>query len=155
MEGAALKGCLGAMRTMGMDASAKLVEDHGMIAQGRQQDDALEAQLPEQNIHLLVDGRTLHVPRFHHQVQAGLAAAGDGAGLEFAQIVPGPLAEQTDEKGSIAGEAACVEIWPVVELLDGLEDSGAGIGSDPRLIVDDPGHRLGRYLGQVRDNLEW
>jgi len=69
-------------------------------------------QLSEQCIDLFVDAGTFHIPGLHHQVQARLAATLDGSRLKFAQIVTGLVAEQADEKGAVAREAARVEIRP-------------------------------------------
>src|SRR5580692_2872715 len=108
-----------------------------MVTERRQQNDAFQAQLPEQSVHLLFNIRALYVPRLHHQVHAGLAAALNRPSLEFAQVIPGTVAKQSNQKGSIAGQATRVEIRPVVELLDGLENSVARIAAHSRLVVDD------------------
>jgi len=109
----------------------------------------LQAQLAEQGIDLFVDHRVFEIPWLDHQVQAGFPASGDRARLKFAQVVARPFTEQPDQEGAVAREAPGIEVRPVIQLLDGVEDSRFRIGPDARLVVDDPGDGLGRDFGQV------
>ena len=127
----------------------ELVQDDRMIAQWGQQNNALQPQLPEQGIDLLVDVGTFHIPWLDHQVNAGFPAAFNRAGLKFAQIVPRPFTKKPDQKRPVARQSAGIEIGPVIELLDGLQNPRAGIGANPRFIVDDARHGLGGDLREV------
>src|SRR5208282_709064 len=127
----------------------QLAQHQRMIAERRQQNNPFQTQLPEQCIDLLFNVRALYVPGLHHQVHTGLATALDGTGLKFAQIVARPVAKQSDEKGSIACQAARVQIRPIIEPFDGLEDAVARIQAHAWLIVDDPRHRLRRHLREI------
>ena len=80
-------------------------------------------------------------------MDAGFSAPLDGARLKIAQVVAGPVAKESDQKGTIACQAARIEIRAIVQLLNGVEDSSTGIRPYARFIVDDSRHRFGRHLG--------
>ena len=109
-----------------------------MIAQRWQQNRALQTQLAEQRVDLAVDIGVRDIPGLHHQMQVRLTAPLDRACLEFTQIVARPITEQPNQKGSIARQAARIQIGTVVQLLDGLEDALARIHPHQRFVVDDP-----------------
>src|SRR6202795_2026730 len=87
-------------------------------------------------------------------MHVGLPAAYDGALLELAEVIARSIAEQPDEKRSIARQPTRVEIGSIIELLDGLEDALARIGTHQRLIVDDSRYGLGRDLRKIGDLLD-
>src|ERR1700676_4274826 len=107
----------------------KFIQYDGVIAQGWQKYDSLQPQLPEQGVHLLVDIGATDVHRFDHQVHVRFPASYDGTLLELAQVIARSIAEQPDEERSIARQPTRVEIGSVIELLDGLEDTLARIGT--------------------------
>src|SRR6185312_6858198 len=128
---------------------------HGrMIAQGRQQDDALQAELPHEHADVARHLLARDVERLHHQVQVRLAAALDGTGLELTQVVTRLVVEEADEEGAGAGEAAGVEIGLIVELPDGLLDAIPCFLPNAALVVDHAGYGLRRYPGAVCDHLD-
>src|SRR3984957_4529141 len=87
-------------------------------------------------------------------MQARLPAARHRACLKFAQVIAGPFAEQSDEKGAVACQSARVEVRPIVQMLDGLENARSGVGTNPGFIIDDSRYRLRRDLREIRDLLD-
>src|SRR5215469_3382457 len=107
-----------------------------MVAERRQQNDAFQPQLSQQCIHLPPDLGAGTVPRLDHEMKGRLATTLHGPRLEFAQVVAGLVAEEPDEKRTVAGQTARVEVWPVIELLDGLQDPVARDLANRRLFVE-------------------
>ena len=148
-------GGRGAQIVLGRDAHdgnrrlLQFAEHDRVIAQRRQQDHPLQAQLADERVDLLLDVGALDVQRLDHQVHARLPATFDRAGLKFTQIVPGPVAEQADQKRPIAGKSSGIEVRAVVELVDRLQNAGPRVGAHPRLVIDHPRYGLRRYPGEV------
>src|SRR5512146_3545644 len=92
-----------------------------MVAQGRQQNDAFEPQLPHVRADVARHVLACDIERLHHEVQVRLAAALYGARLELAQIVARLVVEEADEERARAGESPRVEIGLIIELLDGFQ----------------------------------
>src|SRR6185437_14767547 len=125
-----------------------------MIAQWRQQDDALQAELPHEHTDIPRHILARDVERLNHEVQVRLAAALDGAGLELTQVVTRLVVEEADEEGAGTGEPARVEIGLIVELPDGFLDAIPCLFPYAALVVDHAGYGLGRHSGSVRHHLD-
>ena len=96
---------------------------HRVVAQRRQQNGAFQPQLPHQHAHIARHLLARDVERLHHQMQVRFAAALHGAGLELVQVVARLVVEETDEERAGAGQAPGVEIWLIIELPDGFQDT--------------------------------
>src|SRR5579862_7750220 len=82
-----------------------------------------------------------------------LPAALHGPGLEFAQVVTGLVAEQSDQEGAVPGKPARIHIGLVVELLDGLQNPVPGLHMHPGLVIQHPRDGFCGNFRQVGDFL--